>query len=78
MKKIFPIVLLLVTTVCYGQQTKPNDKEKEDIDKVCDNVMKLFTGYKVHDALELLKQRTVIPVASIDTLEVQIAAFLHR
>lgn len=72
MKKIFPIVLLLISTVSFSQQTKSSDKEKDDIDKVCDNVMKLFTGYKLHDALELLKQHTVIPVSSIDTLEVQI------
>lgn len=73
MVKLLIIFLISLTVVSCGQN-KPNiDKDKERIDKVCDKFMQTFAEGKVSNALQLLKQNTVMTPASIDTLQVTIS-----
>ena len=74
MTKFLTLIFLSLTILACGQKTQPidKDKHKERLDKVCDTFMKLFTQGKTHDALQLLKQNTVMTSASIDTLQVTI------
>jgi predicted Zn-dependent protease len=72
MTKILTVAFLLLTLTCFGQKGQVVDKGKQRLDKVCDTFMKLFTEGKTRDALQLLKQNTVMAPASIDTLQVTI------
>jgi len=65
-------IFLSLTLVSCGQSTNKNDKDKDQIDKVCDDFMQTFVSGKVSDALQLLKQNTVMDTSSIDTLQVTI------
>ena len=60
-------------TIVFWQKKQPIDKDKERADNVCDTFMKMFADGKPVDALELLKQNTVMTPSSIDTLKVTIA-----
>lgn len=73
MTKYLSIIFLSMTLVTCGKKTQSNDKDKERIDKVCDTFMNLFAEGKTGDALQLLKQNTVMTPSSIDTLKVTIA-----
>ena len=72
MTKYLTVIFISMILVACGQQTQPIDKDKERIDKVCDTFMKLFADGKAVDALQLLKQNTVMTTSSIDTLQVTI------
>jgi hypothetical protein len=73
MTKYLSIVFLSMILVACGQKTQSHDKDKERIDKVCDTFMNLFAEGKTSEALQLLKQNTVMTTSSIDTLKVTIA-----
>lgn len=72
MTKYFIVVVLSLAIVACGQNTNSINKDKESIDKVCDTFMKLFAENKIVDALQLLKQNTVMSTSSIDTLQLTI------
>ena len=72
MTKFLTAILISMTLVACGQKSQPIDKDKERIDKFCDTFMKLFAEGKTGDALQLLKQNTVLAPSSIDTLQVTI------
>ncbi len=72
MTKFLTAIFISLTLVACGQKNQTIDKDKERIDKVCDTFMKLFVDGKTGDALQLLKQNTVMTPSSIDTLQVTI------
>jgi hypothetical protein len=72
MTKLLPIIFLSLTFISYKQRTKQLDKDKHRIDSVCETFMKLFTESKPHDALQLLKQNTILASSAIDTLQAEI------
>ncbi len=73
MPKLILSAFSLLMFVSYGLTQPKTDKSKERINIVCDDFMKLFVDAKVQEALELLKQNTVMTPGSIDTLKVTIA-----
>ncbi len=73
MTKFLTLIFLSLTLVSCGQKKISVDEDKERIDKVCDAFMQTFANGKIHDALQLLKQNTVMTPAAIDTLQVTIA-----
>jgi hypothetical protein len=73
MTKYLSILFLAMTLIACGQKTQPIDKDKERIDKICDTFMNLFTANKTSEALQLLKQNTLMTPSSIDTLKVTVA-----
>lgn len=78
MTKLLTIAFLSLCLVSCGQKTQLVDKDKERLDKVCDMFMQLFVDGKTDDALQLLKQNTVMTPASIDTLQVTIDSQLRN
>ena len=73
MTKLMTATFILLTLVSCGQQKLEQDKSKERINNVCDNFMKAFVEGKTEDALELLKQNTVMKPSAIDSLKVTIS-----
>ena len=72
MNKFLTVIFLSLTLVSCGQNKQTTDKDKERIDNVCDKFMKTFAEGKILEALELLKQNSVMSPSTIDTLEVTI------
>ncbi len=72
MTNFLTVAFLLLTLTSCGQKNQTVDKDKQRLDKVCDTFMKLFSEGKTHEALQLLKQNTVMTPSSIDTLQVTI------
>src|SRR5688500_16223727 len=68
-KAIFAILLSLTLFSC--QENRP-DQDKERIDNVCEKFMQTFRDGKIPEALHLLKKNTVMPSATIDTLQVTV------
>ena len=78
MTKLFTAFFLTFALISCGQDKPRLDKEKIKIDKICDQVMQgIFVG-KVHDALDILKQNTAIPGATIDTMEVSMTSHVDK
>lgn len=72
MAKFLTTVFLSIALVACGQGEQNSDKDKERIDQVCDRFMQSFAAGKIQDALQMLKQNSVIYPATIDTLQVTI------
>jgi hypothetical protein len=72
MTKLLIAFLLSVAMVSNAQNNQGTNKDKERIGKVCDQFMKTFADGKIGEALQLLKQNSIMPPAAIDTLEVTI------
>jgi hypothetical protein len=72
MTKTLTAFFLSLLLVSCGQNKQDVDKDKDRIDKVCDQFMQTFADGKIQEALHLLKQNTVISPATIDTLQVTI------
>ncbi len=72
MTKLLIVFLLSLTLVSCGQTKQSTDKDKERIDNVCDKFMQSFADEKISDALQLLKQNSVMASSTIDTLQVTI------
>src|SRR5450432_2101367 len=70
MSKLLTIIFLSLTLVFCAQTKKSKDKER--IDNVCDKFMQSFANGKIDEAIQLLKQNTVMKPASIDSLQVTI------
>jgi len=69
MIKLLTIFFLSLTLTASAQKNQSFDRDKERVDKVCDTFMTLFTQRKIHDAMQLLKENTVMEPASIDKLQ---------
>lgn len=72
MTNLLTVAFLSLTLIACGQK-KTIDKDKERVDKVCDTYMSMFAAGKTGDAMQLLKQNTVMTPSSVDTLQVTIA-----
>ena len=68
MSRLICTILLTSFTLISSGQTKP-DKDKERINSVCDKFMQNFRDGKVSDAMQLLKQNSVMAYSTIDTLQ---------
>lgn len=69
MTKLICAAFLSLTLLSCGQSKPNRDNDKERIDAVCDKFMQTFQEGKISEALQLLKQNTVISPSSIDTLQ---------
>ncbi|WP_276976132.1 hypothetical protein [Flavobacterium filum] len=72
MTKLLTVIFLSLTLVSCRQNKQTTDKGKERIDNVCDKFMQTFADGKISEALQLLKQNSVMSPSSIDTLQVTI------
>lgn|SRR5574337_929727 len=72
MTKLLTAFFLLLALVSCEQNRQSTDKDKERIDNVCNQFMQAFADGKIQEALQLLKQNTVISPATIDTLQATI------
>ena len=72
MTKLLIAIFLTLTLAACGQSTTKTDKDKERIDKVCDDFMQTFASGQVSNAMQLLKQNTVMDTSTIDTLQTTI------
>ena len=72
MTRLLTAIFLSLTLVSCGQNKQATDKDKERIDNVCDKFMQTFADGKISDALQLLKQNSVMSPSTIDTLQVTI------
>ena len=70
-KLIYSILFCSLSFVSYSQIKY--DKDKTRIISVCDQFMKNFRDGKLSDAMELLKQNSVIAHSTIDTLQATIS-----
>ena len=67
------ILLTFIVSLSFFscRQTMP-DKDKERLDAVCNKFMDEFNAGKTSDAIQLLKENSVISPAVLDTLEIEI------
>jgi hypothetical protein len=72
MAKLLIAIFLTLTLAACGQSIIKTDKDKERIDKVCDDFMQTFVSGQVSNAMQLLKQNTVMDTSTIDTLQTTI------
>jgi len=73
-KTIYAIILSLTIIACE-QNKEQVDKEKEEIDNICDSVMMTFTKGNYTEAFDILKKNTVMSISAIDTLKVTTARY---
>jgi hypothetical protein len=69
MTKFLTCFLLSLTLTACGQAKQKTDTDKQRIDKVCDKFMQTFASGKIPEALQLLKQNTVMDPTAIDTVQ---------
>jgi len=69
-KLICTIVFISLALFSFGQ-ARP-DKDKERINSVCDKFMQNFHYGKITDAIQLLKQNSIMTHSDLDTLEATI------
>ena len=72
MAKLLTAIFLSLALVECGQNKQAVDKDKERIDKVCDKFMEAFVHGNISNALQLLRQNSLMSSSSIDTLETTI------
>ena len=61
---------LLFTSLTIFVHAQPNpDKDKERINAVCEKFMQNFQEEKIADAMQLLKENSVMAYSTIDTLQ---------
>src|SRR5882757_6659369 len=70
MTRFLTLLLFSVSFASCEQSHINSDKDKERIDNVCDKFMQTFATGKISESLELLKQNSVMPPATIDSLQV--------
>lgn len=73
MNKMLAALFLSLALISCKENSQTTDKDKERIDKVCDQFMRAFSEGKVQNALQLLKQNTVMSPPTVDTLQRTIA-----
>jgi hypothetical protein len=71
MIRLFLLTIIVTLTVSSCRQTKP-DKDKERLDEVCNQFMKEFSAGKTTDAVQLLRQNSVLSPVNLDTLDKEI------
>jgi hypothetical protein len=64
--------IILLTLLSCGQTKPPNDHNKERIDAICDKFMQTFRAGNLSDAMQLLKDNSIIANSTIDTLQATI------
>ncbi|HVY75418.1 MAG TPA: hypothetical protein VG890_11345 [Puia sp.] len=72
MKIILTISFLALMFASYGQNSKAVDNDEQQLDAVCDTIMQYFSKGQFKDAIQLVKQNSVIEPEKIDTLLVAI------
>jgi len=72
MNNILTAIFLSLALISCEQRKQNTDKDKERIDKICDKFMQTFAEGKFNDALQLLRQNTVMTPSTLDTLQVTI------
>ena len=72
MTKLLTTFFLSLAFISCEQNKQGTDKDKKRIDEVCDQFMQTFADGKIREALQLLKQNTIIAPATIDSLQVTI------
>ncbi|WP_153798712.1 hypothetical protein [Foetidibacter luteolus] len=72
MTKLFTVTFLSLILIACGHKTQLIDKDKKQLDKVCDTFMEFFTKAKTHDAFLLLRKNTVVDLNTIDTLQLTV------
>ena len=72
MSKFLSATVLSLTLISCEQKKQIIDKDEERLDKVCDTFMLFFSKGQFNEALQLLKQNSVIEHEKIDTLQVTI------
>ena len=71
MIRLFLLTFIVSITLFSCRQTKP-DKDKERIDEVCDKFMQEFNSGKTSEAIQILRDNSVLSLASLDTLNHEI------
>lgn len=66
------ILCFLISNITFAQKTPTVDKDKERINKVCDSFMQYFIKGKISEAIQLVKNNSVIDEDKLDTLQVTI------
>lgn len=72
MKKLLTVFILASLFICCGQNQQIADKDKERMDKVCDTFMQYFSKGQYKEAVQLLKQNSVLEPWKIDTVQITI------
>src|SRR4051794_10657667 len=72
MNKFFTAAFFSLIFISCGQTKQITDKDEERLDKVCDTFMQYFSKGQFKEALQLLKQNSVLESEKIDTLQVTI------
>jgi hypothetical protein len=72
MTKLLTAFVLGFILVSCGQKNQVTDNDEQRIDKVCDTFMQYFSKEQFKDAIQLLKQNSVIEPEKLDTLQVTI------
>jgi hypothetical protein len=72
MTKFLTLVAVCLIFISCGQKKQITDKDEERLDKVCDTFMQHFSKEQFKEALQLLKQNSVLEPEKIDTLQVTI------
>jgi hypothetical protein len=72
MNKQLILILIPLTLVSCSQNKKPADKGKERIDHFCDDFMQKFLNGKIPEAVDGLKQNSVMSHATLDTMQAKI------
>ena len=71
MTRLFLLTFIVSLTLFSCRQTKP-DKDKERIDEVFNKFMQEFNSGKTSDAIQLLRENSVLSLTSLDTLNNEI------
>ena len=72
MRKYQFFVFLLLTLISCRLETQPNDKDKQRLDDACDTFMRSFCQRRFKEAINLLKQNSVLEPEKLDSLLVAI------
>ena len=70
-KLYYFLFIAILFTSCVNTKP-PKDKDRERIDKVCDNFMSDFKDGKFEESMQLLKQNSVLDPSTVDTLQKQL------
>lgn len=66
------LLTFIVSLSFFSCKPTKSDKDKERLDEVCNKFMDEFNAGKISEAIQLLKENSVISPAALDTLEIEI------
>ena len=78
MYKTFLSILFFVSIFSISCNSILPDKEKSRIDAVCDQYMQDFRDNKIVEGMQLLHQNSILPSATLDTLQKTILIQINR